>query len=62
MSDALPTVVAARPGGPAPVPEAPAVLGCAAMSIDDYARVVQARTEFVDFLLAPVRGRLAAAA
>ncbi|MGX5358567.1 hypothetical protein [Kocuria sp. KH4] len=61
MSDALP-IVAARPGGPAPGPAAPAALGCAAMSIDDYARVVQARTEFVDFLLAPARGRLAAAA
>jgi hypothetical protein len=32
------------------------------MSLEDYARVVQVRTEFVDFLLAPARGELAAAA
>jgi hypothetical protein len=32
------------------------------MSVEDYARVVQVRTEFVDFLLAPARGELAAAA
>ncbi|MFW6188278.1 MAG: hypothetical protein ACOC84_09830 [Actinomycetota bacterium] len=44
-----------------PAGDPPAALGPGAMSIDDYARVVQARTEFVDFLLAPVHGRLAAA-
>ncbi|MEX5302480.1 hypothetical protein [Kocuria sabuli] len=59
MPDAFPPVAVAHLGGP---PAAAAVLGTAAMSIDDYARVVQARTEFVDFLLAPVRGQLAAAA
>lgn len=37
-------------------------IGVAAMSIEDYARAVQVRTEFVDFLLAPARGELAAAA
>ncbi len=44
-----------------PTPGVPAI-SASAMSLDDYARVVQARTEFVDFLLAPVRGQLAAAA
>lgn len=36
--------------------------GFAAVSIDDYARSLRTRTEFVDFLLAPVRDRLAALA
>ncbi|MFI7579236.1 hypothetical protein [Kocuria kalidii] len=49
----------AVPGGS--VIGAPA-LGSSAMSVEEYARVVQARTEFVDFLLAPARGELAAAA
>lgn len=52
MFDALPPVPAA----------VPASLSAAAMSVDDYARVVQARTEFVDFLLAPAHGGLAVAA
>ena len=37
-------------------------LKSSAMSVEEYARVVQARTEFVDFLLAPARVELAAAA
>ncbi|WP_188533875.1 hypothetical protein [Kocuria dechangensis] len=37
-------------------------LASTAMSVDDYARVVQSRTAFVDFLLAPARDRLAVAA
>lgn len=37
-------------------------ISVSAMSIEDYARAVQVRTEFVDFLLAPARGELAAAA
>jgi hypothetical protein len=55
MLDALPPVpaTAARPGE---------TLSSAAMSLEDYARVVQTRNEFVDFLLAPARGELAAAA
>ncbi|MFI7481476.1 hypothetical protein ACH9EU_03565 [Kocuria sp. M1R5S2] len=54
MLDALPPVPASgRPDE---------TLGSAAMSIEDYARVVQPRNEFVEFLLAPARGRLAAAA
>lgn len=44
-----------------PAPGVPAI-SVSAMSIEDYARVVQVRTEFVDFLLAPARGELAAAA
>lgn len=56
MLDTLPTVP------PAPSAPADAPLSAAAMSVDDYARVVQTRTEFVDFLLAPARGGLAAAA
>ncbi|GAA1749511.1 hypothetical protein [Kocuria aegyptia] len=44
-----------------PAPDVPAI-SASAMSIEDYARVVQVRTEFVDFLLAPARGELAAAA
>lgn len=39
-----------------------APISVSAMSVEDYARVVQVRTEFVDFLLAPARGELAAAA
>ena len=42
-------------------PSVPAI-SASAMSLEDYARVVQVRTEFVDFLLAPARGELAAAA
>ena len=57
------------PAGPAtgdgtrrvPAPSVPAI-SVSAMSVEDYARVVQVRTEFVDFLLAPARGQLAAAA
>ncbi|KUG56589.1 MULTISPECIES: hypothetical protein [Kocuria] len=45
------------PGEPAGVP----AISASAMSVEDYARAVQARTEFVDFLLAPARGELAAA-
>ncbi|MFF0989178.1 hypothetical protein [Kocuria nitroreducens] len=53
---------AARAGAfPETVPSVPAI-SVSAMSIEDYARVVQVRTEFVDFLLAPARGELAAAA
>lgn len=44
-----------------PAPSVPAI-SVSAMSVEDYARVVQVRTEFVDFLLAPARGELAAAA
>lgn len=44
-----------------PTPSVPAI-SVSAMSIEDYARVVQVRTEFVDFLLAPARGELAVAA
>jgi hypothetical protein len=44
-----------------PTPGVPAI-SASAMSLEDYARVVQVRTEFVDFLLAPARGELAAAA
>jgi hypothetical protein len=44
-----------------PTPSVPAI-SVSAMSIEDYARAVQVRTEFVDFLLAPARGELAAAA
>ena len=53
MPDALPPVPPA-PSGPA--------LSAAAMSVEDYARVVQSRNQFVEFLLAPARDRLAAAA
>lgn len=53
MLDALPPVPSVPAGAP---------LSAAAMSVDDYARVVQTRTEFVDFLLAPACGGLAAAA
>jgi hypothetical protein len=59
MTDALRSVVppaAQTPPGP------DASLGSRAMSVEDYARVVEARSEFVDFLLAPARGQLAAAA
>ena len=45
----------------APARSVPAI-GVSAMSLEDYARAVQVRTEFVDFLLAPARGELAAAA
>ena len=44
-----------------PAPSVPAI-SVSAMSVEDYARVVQVRTEFVDFLLAPARGELAATA
>lgn len=44
-----------------PTRSVPAI-SVSAMSIEDYARTVQVRTEFVDFLLAPARGELAAAA
>ncbi|MEX5299243.1 hypothetical protein RCG67_10745 [Kocuria sp. CPCC 205292] len=54
------------PAGRDPSPVEPAAgvpaISASAMSVDDYARAVQARTEFVDFLLAPARGELAAAA
>ncbi|MFI7494226.1 hypothetical protein ACH9D2_05815 [Kocuria sp. M4R2S49] len=54
------------PAGRDPVPSDPArsvpPISVSAMSLEDYARAVQARTEFVDFLLAPARGELAAAA
>lgn len=52
---------AGDPAGRAPAGGVPAI-SASAMSIEDYARVVQTRTEFVDFLLAPARGELAAAA
>ena len=59
MTDALrsiaPAAAQTRPGPGAS-------LNSAAMSVEDYARVVEARSEFVDFLLAPARGQLAAAA
>ena len=59
MPDALPPV----PPAPVAAPSAAGPgLSAAAMSVEDYARLVQARNEFVEFLLAPARGRLAAAA
>lgn len=77
MSDPRTPVAATRPStfpGTAPsvpsgrdsTPNDPAggvpAISVSAMSVEDYARAVQARTEFVDFLLAPARGELAAAA
>ena len=53
LRSVLPAVAGAAPG---------TSLNSAAMSVEDYARVVEARTEFVDFLLAPAGGQLAAAA
>ncbi|MGK7223429.1 hypothetical protein ACSNO4_11620 [Kocuria flava] len=44
----------------APTAAAPAAVS--ALSLDDYARHVEERTRFVDFLLAPVRDERAAAA
>lgn len=64
----------AAPHGTSPIGTAPgsavpggsvlsgSALSSSAMSVEEYARVVQARTEFVDFLLAPARDQLAAAA
>lgn len=59
MSDALSPVALSPAQVAAP---AAATLSSVAMSVEDYARVVATRAEFVDFLLAPARGRLAAAA
>lgn len=56
MPDAL------APARPAPAARPAPLLSASAMSLDDYARVVQSRTLFVDFLLAPARDRAAAAA
>lgn len=61
MPDALPAVPASAVPVAAP-PSADPGLSAGAMSLDDYARVVGARSRFVDFLLAPARGRLADAA
>ncbi|MFF0903856.1 UNVERIFIED_CONTAM: nuclease PIN [Kocuria sp. CPCC 205316] len=61
-SEASPSVPAPRDSVPNdPTPGVPAI-SASAMSLEDYARVVQIRAEFVDFLLAPARGELAAAA
>ncbi|MFI7743017.1 hypothetical protein [Kocuria rhizosphaericola] len=67
FSETAPGVPAGRDPAPShPVPSDPArsvpPISVSAMSLEDYARAVQARTEFVDFLLAPARGELAAAA
>lgn len=59
MSDTLPSAPCVRPVVP---PGPGAGLSGTAMSVEDYAQVVQARARFVDFLLAPARGPLAAAA
>ncbi|WP_298586673.1 hypothetical protein [uncultured Kocuria sp.] len=65
-TSAFPAAAPSVPSGRDSAPHDPAggvpAISVSAMSVEDYARAVQARTEFVDFLLAPARGELAAAA